>query len=232
MYLLVSAVALAVFLPANWLAPGRYGAYAAGIQAAGVLLALIFAYITLTAQNRAAADALRSQVELDRVSRTLGFHEAMVSGEIQGARIRLIDLLRDRGVAQAPLRVSFETLRGFEYSSTNSGPMQWGESYLHTPMHDIHILLRFFERAEPALELGLVNEALLHKLLGRHIAWWDETLDRDEGEAVRYALSELADWVWNYIQSHPDRSTYVSNWIKNMAKDFPNSKYADLQANP
>lgn len=231
MYLLVAAAALAVLVPAYWLTPSRYDAYAAGIQAAGVLLALVFAYITLTAQNRAAAEALQSQVELDRVTRTLGFHEAMVSGEIQGARIRLIDLLRDHGVSQSPLQVSFATLRGFEYT-VSSGPAQWGDSYLHTPIHDIHIVLRFFERAEPALALGLVNEALFHKLLGRHIAWWDETIDRDEGEAVRYALSQLADWVWNYIQQNPSRSVYVSNWIKNLAKDFPNSKYADLQANP
>ncbi|HST83053.1 MAG TPA: hypothetical protein VLL08_15065 [Kineosporiaceae bacterium] len=219
---------LAVFAPAIWLVPDRYGAYAAGVQAAGVLLALIFAYVTLSSQNRAAAESLRSQVELDRVSRTLGFHEAMVSGEIQGARIRLIDHLRSLGVAQAPLGVSLETLRRSEYSSPESHSREWGESYRHTPFHDVSIVLRFFERAEPALKLGLVDEALLHRLLGRHIAWWDETIDRDEGEAVRYALSGLADWVWEFIQQHPDRSAYVANWVKNLARDFPNSKYAGL----
>jgi hypothetical protein len=232
MYVLVAAAMTVVFVPAFWLLPDKYGAYAAGIQAAGVLLALIFAYVTLTAQNRAAAEALKSQLELDRVSRTLGFHEAMVSGEIQGARIRLIDHLRALGVDRSPLRVSLEALRGAEYDSTGPDSRQWGENYLHTPFHDVSIVLRFFERAEPALQRGLVDEELFHKLLGRHIVWWDETIDRDEGEAVRYALSELADWVWEYFQENPSRTGYVTNWNKNLAKDFPGSRYAAMHSNP
>jgi hypothetical protein len=228
MYALVVVAMLAVFAPAFWLVPERYAAYASGVQAAGVLLALIFAYVTLSSQNRAAAESLKSQVELDRVSRTLGFHEAMVSGEIQGARIRLIDHLRSLGVAQAPLRVSLKNLRSDEYASTGPDSREWGENYRHTPFHDVSIVLRFFERAEPALKMGLVDEVLFHRLLGRHIAWWDETIERDEGEAVRYALSGLADWVWEFIQQHPDRSAYAANWVKNLVKDFPQSKYAGL----
>jgi hypothetical protein len=84
----------------------------------------------------------------------------MVTGEIQGARIRLIDHLRELGVGSAPLRVSVEVLRAHAYPQSQAAV---GE-YLHTPIHDVHIVLRFFERAEPALSSGPVSEALFHQL--------------------------------------------------------------------
>jgi hypothetical protein len=232
MGLLGVAAVLLVFVPASWFTAGEYGAYAAGIQAAGVLLALIFAYITLGAQNRAATEALRSQEQLDRVSRTLGFHEAMVTGEIQGARIRLIDYLRAHGDAGATCPMSVEQLRTGDYRSVNVDQAWQPESYLHTPIHDVNVVLRFFERAEPALTSGLVDEALFHKLLGRHIAWWDEAIIADEGEAVRHALSQLAAWVWDYGQRNPLQSEYVSHWISNMTRDFPTGRYTGWRLVP
>ena len=227
---LVVAVLVVVFAPAYWLVPERYGAYAAGVQAAGVLLALIYASSTLTTQKVVAAEALRSQVDLDRVNRTLGFHEAMVSGEIQAARIRLIDHLRSLGPDRRPLRVTIKTLRDQEYSRPEDEPRAAEGNYRPTPIHDVHIVLRFFERAEPALARGLVEPALFHQIMGRHIAWWDEALDRNEGEAVRYALSTLGDRVWAHIHEDPAQSTHVANWMRNLAQDFPASRYVDQQA--
>jgi len=227
---LVTAVALVVFVPAYWFDSGEYGAYAAGVQAAGVLLALIYASSTLTTQKHVAAEALRSQAELERVSRALAFHEAMVSGEIQAARIRLIDHLRAAGEGNRPLRVTLQTLRGREYPPRPGDQPGAVDVDRPTPIHDVHIVLRFFERAEPALTRGLVDRALFHQLLGRHIAWWDEAIDRNEGEAVRYALSTLADWVWTHTQEDPAEKSYVGNWIRNLTQDFPSGRYAGIAA--
>lgn len=73
LYALMAAVLVILIVPAAFLSSGRYSAFASGVQAAGVLVALILALITL--------DADRHDKRVDRV---LALHQELVTGEIEG----------------------------------------------------------------------------------------------------------------------------------------------------
>jgi hypothetical protein len=103
---------------------------------------------------------------------------------------------------------------------------------LRNPIGDAYALLWYFERAEAALDAGLLDEGLFHKLLGRHIAWWDHAITRDPSESMRGALERLGDWVWLHAEAHPTAAAYAERWKLTLAWGFPRSDYATTTTSP
>jgi hypothetical protein len=234
--IVVGIFGLITFIPALWLDTEHYAAYGTAVQAFGVFLALVLAILTLQSQDGAAQSNLREQVHIDRVGRTLEFHRSFTQGEINTARSHLLYHLR-------AVR-NEETGSGLAPTQTHSGPVRpttlgelrndhrvsnyldlAGCSCLRNPIGDAYSILWYFERTEAALARGLLEDELLHKLLGRHIAWWDEAILRDQSESMRPALERLADWVWKYSQEHPETMTYVRTWETTLAWGFPESRF-------
>jgi hypothetical protein len=234
----IGLLALSMFLPALVLDTERYAAYGSAAQALGVFLALVLAGVTLQSQNRAAQVSLREQAHIDRVGRTLHFHELFTGGEVNGGRARLIEHLRvlhaeerDRawqseGRHGGPVRaVSLAELRQHDRISVYGGTAG-DHGPVPNPIGDAYSLLWYFERAEAALEAGLLEDSLFHKLLGRHIVWWDEAVKRDPAESMRLSLARLGDWVWDYPTAHPEALPDAKAWEATLAWGFPESRYA------
>jgi len=126
LYAIATVILVTLIAPAAFLSSSRYSAYASGLQAAGVLIAIILAVITL--------DADRHDKRVDRV---LALHQELVSGEIEGCRIRLIDHLRKRGGGHRILAVTRDDLQKDPRVSSYDGSMGY------TPFHDANTILRF-----------------------------------------------------------------------------------------
>lgn len=215
---LVGILGALVVLPALFLDTERYAAYGTAAQAFGVFLALVLAVVTLRSQEQAAKVGLREQVRIDRVSRTLNLHELFTTGEVNQARGHLIDHLR---------LLDVETRQGSTERSQRGGPVETASlADLRNPIGDAYALLWYFERAEAALGAGLLDEGLFHKLLGRHIVWWDHAICRDTSESMRGALERLGDWVWRHAETHPAAAAYSERWKVTLAWGFPHSDYA------
>jgi hypothetical protein len=235
--MLIALLAILLFAPALFLDTERYAAFSTAAQALGVFLALILAAATLQSQNRAAQVSVQEQVRIDRVGRTLEFHRLFTGGEINAARSRLIGHLRvlhAEGLGQhpspahtngGPVRpVSLTELREDRRIAVYTRPETDGTS-VGSPIGDAYSMLWYFERAEAALRGGLLEEGLFHKLLGRHIAWWDQALVRDGKESMRSALAQLGDWIWEYSDKNPEAGLYARSWEATLAWGFPKSRF-------
>jgi hypothetical protein len=203
-YLLLAAILIMLIVPATFLNSNHYSAYASGLQATGILVALVLAMITL--------DADRHDKKVDRV---LALHQELVTGEIEGCRIRLIDHLRKRGGGRSILAVTRGDLvkdpRLSSYDGTSA----------YTPFHDANTILRFFERANAAVKARTVNEPLFHELIIRHALWWDMALRSSSTPWVgRFALDELTSWAAIYEKVHGVKLEYLSSWRDNRDRDF------------
>jgi hypothetical protein len=204
LYSLGAFILAALIAPAAFLNSSRYSAYASGLQATGVLIALILAVITL--------DADRHDKQVDRV---LALHQELVTGDIEGCRIRLIDHLRKRGGGRYVQTVTRDDLQKDPRLSSYDGPSG------HTPFHDANTLLRFFERANAAIKAKTVNEPLFHELIIRHALWWDVALRHSSTPWVgRSALGELASWAKIYEKAHLVELEYLTSWQQNRNRDF------------
>lgn len=204
LYALITIILAALIAPAAFLNSNRYSAYATGLQALGVLIALILALITL--------DADRHDKRVDRV---LALHQELVTGEIEGCRIRLIDHLRKRGGGRHVLAVTREDLQKDPRLSHYDGQSEY------TPFHDANTVLRFFERANAAVKARTVHEPLFHELIVRHALWWNTALRSSATPWVgRSALEELTSWAELYEKVHGARIGYLASWRKNRDHDF------------
>jgi hypothetical protein len=234
----VGIFGLATFIPAFWLDTDRFAAYATAAQAFGVFIALVLGILTLQSQNGATQSDLQKKVHIDRVSRTLEFHKSFTHGEITAARSHLLHHLRavrrEEKWARAasphthsgPVRRT--TLSELRNDYRLSTYLELTEcSCLRNPIDDACSVLWYFERTEAALSRGLLEDDLLHKLLGRHIVWWDEVIRRDSSESMRPALARLGDWAWAYSEEHPETMAYVRTWQATFAWGFPESRFAN-----
>jgi hypothetical protein len=204
LYALAAAILIALIAPAGFLGSGRYSAYASGLQAAGVLVALVLAMITL--------DADRHDKRVDRV---LALHQELVSGEIEGCRVRLIDHLRKRGGGHRIVAVTRDDLQRDPRISSYDGTTEY------TPFHDANTILRFFERANAAVKAGTVNEPLFHELIIRQALWWDAALRPSSMPWVgKSALDELRSWAETYEKAHATELNYLTSWRNNRMHDF------------
>jgi hypothetical protein len=204
LYVVLGILLVALVVPLTLLSPGRYSAYASGLQALGVLIALILAVVTI--------DTDRHDKQVDRV---LALHHELVTGEIEGCRVRLIDHLRKRGGGRHVLPVTRADLQRDPRLSSYDG------SSAYTPFHDANTVLRFFERANAAVKAGTVNRPLFHELIIRHALWWGDALRSSSTPWVGIsALDELAAWARSYQDVHGARLGYLSSWHENREHDF------------
>jgi hypothetical protein len=239
-WILVSAgiFGLMTFIPAFWLDTDRFAAYATAAQAFGVFLALVLAILTLQSQNGATQSSLQEKVHIDRVGRTLDFHRSFTHGEINAARSHLLHHLRAIRNEETGSRLTSTqrhsgpvrrtTLSELRNDHRLSNYLESNEcSCLRNPIDDACSVLWYFERTEAALSRGLLEDDLLHKLLGRHIVWWDEAILRDSSESMRPALERLGDWAWAYSEEHPATMEYVRTWKTTLAWGYPESRFGN-----
>jgi hypothetical protein len=204
LFLLAAAIIIVLVVPFPFLESQRYSAYASGVQALGVLIALILAVLTLGAD--------RHDKQVDRV---LALHSEFVTGEIQAARIRLIDHLRRRG---GGLYIQGATRDDLQKDPRLSAYDQEPE---HTPFHDANTVLRFFERANAAIKAKTLYEPLFHELIIRHVLWWELALLPGSSPWFgRVALGELAAWGHQYEEVHGASLEYLPSWRANRERDF------------
>lgn len=203
LFALVALIFVVLIVPITFLGPQRYSAYATGIQAIGVLIALILAVLTLGAD--------RHDKQIDRV---LALHSELVMGEVQGCRARLTDHLRKRGGSYVQ-RATRDDLYADPRLST------YDENPEHIPLYDANTILRFFERANAAVKAKTVYEPLFHELIIRHALWWNDALPACSTPwAGRVALGELASWGYMYEEAHGEGLVYLASWRASLERDF------------
>jgi hypothetical protein len=199
---LIAGSLILILLPAIWLTPERYSAYAGAVQAFGVLVALIIAVGTL-----------RTDTKDRRVDRTLQLHQELTSGEIGEARRRLGIHFREKGSGTIVGRAHIADLRD------DPGMSKYTLFPEESPYQDVNLLMRFFERARLVQVRESIDEPLFVELIGRHAAWWESALLPDQTNA-RLALKELASWVNQYARDHRSDYQFLKNWGLTRARDF------------
>jgi hypothetical protein len=149
----VIAWILLVASPAAWWHADKVSAWATALSAIAVVPALVLAVATL-----------RTDVRDRQVDRTFSLHSELTSGEINDARLRLVDHLRKHGTASQsgrilPRRTSIVELR------SGSGIGTYGPDSLDSPRDDLSKVLRFFERARLVREAGSADDPLFVELI-------------------------------------------------------------------
>ena len=200
----VEMVFLLLFIPL--FNADQYQAFAAGIQTVFVTAALAAAVLALLADGHAR-----------RVDRVIALNERLTTGEVDAARRRLVDHLRDFAPQQAGARaVSLAELRQDPALSRYvNGP---GGT---TPLRDAQIVVRFMEAANAAREGRIVDEKLLHELVGRHAAWFAVAFSGDSADPAPAPILRLASWANDYAATYKGpKPPYIENWGKTRRKDF------------
>jgi hypothetical protein len=194
-------LALVFVVPALVSDSTRYQAVVAGVQAFGVIIALLFAAVTI-----------RNDTQDKRVDRAVELHDLVVSEPIYDARVRLAQHLRAFGDGAVRL-VSQDELRNDPLIS------RYDPDPGVTPQRDLNRILRIFERSNALRLSGATDFALLHRLLGQHVLWWDRAIGYAEHEHLRQPLRDLAEWVRGYTREHPHLD-YVTTWNILASGDF------------
>jgi hypothetical protein len=201
-FLFAIAILLLIFLiPAFIVSASTYQAMAAGIQSFGLIVTLVIATVTLTNDSRD-----------KRTDRVMSLYDSLVGEAVYSARMRLSEHLKAEGggkiypVTQRALR---EDKRLSKYPATTE----------NTPLLDLHVILRFFERANALQIAGAVDLPLLYRLIGRNILWWDRAITFDPSEHLRLPLRLLAEWVRSYPKSMPNLD-YTDTWLADQTPEF------------
>jgi hypothetical protein len=204
----VIAWTLLVALPGAWWPPDKYSAWATGLSTIAVVLALALAILTL-----------RTDVKDRQVDRTLSLHAELTTGEVNDARLRLVDHLREHGSTNStghrmPRRASLEELR------PGSGIGTYGPNGQGNPKDDLSKILRFFERARLVRDAGSADDPLFVELIGRHACWWNCVLVRDSDRGSRRTLMQLGLWCDAFADKHKRHYSYLEGWGKARIDDF------------
>jgi hypothetical protein len=201
---LLGVILIAIVAPITFLDPQRYSAFVGGIQALGILIALILATQTLRAD--------RHDRQVDRV---LALHSEFAAGEIRAARARLIDHLRKQGGGRYIQGATRDDLDKDPRLASYDGNAE------HVPFHDAQVVLRFFERANTVIKAKAVYEPLFHELIIRHAFWWELALLPSSTPWIgREDLHELASWGHLYARAHAANLEYLASWRANRERDF------------
>jgi hypothetical protein len=169
--LVLFGVAL-VFLPGSWMSPTRFSAWAAGVQAAGLIAGFAVAGLVFGLERKERA-----------VERALSLHTEYETGPMAQPRGRLVTHLRSQSGIGVPAHAA--CARGSTYGSAVLG----GD--LSLPAGDLSSLLNYFDRILRSLERGLVDETTVKATMSHHVLWWEEQL-AGVGGSARHSLSKLA----------------------------------------
>lgn len=191
-------------LPIPWFDSGRYSAYAAGLQAFGIVTAFLVGAIAIYFDGRDR-----------RVDRVYSLHQELTVGELDDARRRLVDHLRKHsGPGPLQRRYSPDELRVDPTLDHYDGPQQD-----FTPRSDLGLLLRFFERARLVREAGSAHDAVFVELIGRHAGWWNCVI-KNENRKSRKGLMGLGTWADDFATKNQDRYEYLRDWGETRRKEF------------
>jgi hypothetical protein len=183
----------------------RYAAYAAGVQAFGLVLALGLGAWTLDISTRNQA-----------VDRVLALHAELTTGEVDRARRNLAEHLRNLGSDAHVRVVSGRDLRSDSALKTYPGDRTY------TPLEDAVVVVRFFQRVRVAQVLGSLDDEMTVALIGEHAAWWNRAI-LDRGHSSRRALSDLAEWVDAYSLRDAWSVAAREDWRARLEQDFDES---------
>jgi hypothetical protein len=201
---LVALLVVLLAVPASWLSPEEYSAWAAGIGAFFVAGSLLVAAAAVMNDNAGR-----------RLDRTLELHEQLVSGELQTARLRLGHHLRAAGTDRKVYQPTASELRSGERLGS------YGHDSSHSPSDDASLILKYFERAHGALVANSLDEPFFLRTIGREACWWARAFERDTGpsSSARHALQALAQWA----DAHAGRlgSEFTTDWGQTREADFP-----------
>ena len=214
-----------VFAPAPWLKADQQGAWAASLQAVGVVASILIAAGSL----RIGAEALASDRRDRQVDRVLALHEELTTGPTGEARSRLSRFLRSHGPdVNRARQVSRAQLRDTNADvNTYDDP---DEAQISTPSHDLTRILRLFERVRIAHAAGSLDDLMMVALIGRHAGWWDLAIARDS-ETARVPLERLADWCKKYQQRHASEPL-LEGWGDARGKAFPGGPVTEAALPP
>jgi hypothetical protein len=185
-----AALAASLTIPALVLDASQYVALAAGVQAFGVVAALVFGAATLA---REAKDK-----RLDRVAAIFDGYQTAHSD----ARYRLLGLLEGPEGRSKP--ASARQIRQDPAFS------QYPDMPGANPRIDAERILLFFESLNGLRCAGALDLPLAHRLFGRNILWWDFAIAYEPFTQMRDPLRDLAEWVRAYNRSH--RPAYLGEW--------------------
>jgi hypothetical protein len=191
----------------NWLAieADHISAIASTLQAVAVVPAILIAAFTLRRDSRDR-----------RMDRLLAFHQELVSGDLNDARQRLAAHLRRHGTPSEPVRVtSRRELRDDRRLRAYQGDKE------HNPYDDVNLLLRFFERVNAARLANALYRPMLVELVGRHAAWWDLAIAREDQPSPQWHMHSLAAWANIYAAAYRRKHPYLRDWGHNRSQDFP-----------
>jgi hypothetical protein len=187
----------------SWIGQSTYASLTAGVQAAGVVIALGLGAATLMRDNRDR-----------RVDRVLALHQELMTGDIWQARYRLVRHLRKLGKDGKSRPVSRQEL--INDPTVSRYPPEESAS----PLIDADLLVRFFERADAARRTDALHLPLFAELIGRHALWWDTAILDNPGWATRIHLAEMAAWCHQYVEENRSRRPDVMRWMAAVQRDF------------
>lgn len=202
----------ALAIPSTFLQAEPYQGYASAVQAFGVILALLAAVTTLV-----------SDAHDRRVERVIALHIEFTTGRGQEARLRLWSLLQKNGRGSPFHKPTLQDLRTGQFKCYGTENASNGV----LPIEDLNVLLRIFERTHAMRTARVLDENLLHRLLGRHILWWNHLINPTHGEPMERPLKQLADWA-NEFDGGTAGAETREMWKQTIAVDFPD----DVQQEP
>jgi hypothetical protein len=146
-----------------------------------------------------------------KVDRAIGCHADLTTGEVGAARNRFSRLMFRVGEeALGPTHCwrptwasLFPPVPGLDDDANEARylgeyPAEMLDAQLHTPLHDLRLVLWCFERIDEARQReSLLDEKLLASLIGYHVAWWSLLCARLEHgvSGHLYSLQQLATWA-------------------------------------
>jgi hypothetical protein len=173
-----ATLTLVVMIPAAWMGPTRFTAWAAGIQACAVLVTFSVGAISIGGDRRER-----------RVERSLRAHEEYETGTVCDPRQRLSRVIR--GAQRAGTTpISAASLRE-DTQSVYGSDVVGGQ--LSTPARDLAIVLNYFDRLLKGLRGNALDRDVLRASMLHHVAWWLKNLTELESFAAGRSLQELAD---------------------------------------
>ena len=154
-----------------------------------------------------------------RLDRVLSLHQELMTGDLWRARHRLVAHLRELGQGDRTRAVTREELR------SDADVSRYADVPDARPLHDVDLLMRFFERANATRAGKAIEPLLFAELIGRHALWWDRAIVRDDQWLTRQGLTEVATWCTAYVHDAARRNPELRRWIVALDKDFDPQSY-------
>ncbi len=161
-----------------------------------------------------------------RIERSLELYEdVVVGGDTAEAFHRLSVLLRHRGTEQFG-RTTWLILTDDDFDP--GGVLDPSATGVGTPFADFYRIIWFFERAENALDFGLLNEDVFFRTTGFHCWWWGQLLGQVSAAKAMKSLRGLAPRAEQWARTEG----LLESWMSHCLTDFNGGPAAVAGAGP